>query len=396
MSSRRTKISLQPSVLQWARERARISRDELARKMQVRVDRVEEWEETGSISVAQVDRLAERTHTPLGYLYLSKPPEDNLPIPDFRTRHTQAAPLRPSLELLETVYTMQRRQDWMRDDLIEIGAEPLEFVGAYNRTHDPVIVANAMRDTLGITDDWAESVNSWTAALRLLREKVDAAGVLVVFNGVVGNNTSRSLDPDEFQGFALSDEYAPLIFVNNADFIGAKMFTLAHELAHICVGESGVSHFEKLQPSQNATEQFCDHVAAEFLVPESSFRHLWDFEARNSPLPVHTRNPFGSIARRFKVSAIVAARRALDLGLIDLDTFFGFYENHKQQGGINQSISRGGNFWNTQRWRIGPRFAGAVFRAAKEGRLLYREAYILTGLREKNFENLPEELGMEL
>lgn len=345
MPSRRIKIGLQPSVLQWARERARVSRDELARKMQVRVDRVVEWEETGSISVAQADKLAERTHTPLGFLYLSKPPEDKLPIPDLRTRPTQTARLRPSLELLETVYAMQRRQDWMRDDLIEIGAEPLEFVGAYNRTHDPVIVANAMRDTLGITDDWAESVNSWTAALRLLREKVDAAGVLVVFNGVVGNNTSRSLDPDEFQGFALSDEYAPLIFVNNADFIAAKMFTLAHELAHICVGESGVSHFEKLQPSQNATEQFCDHAAAEFLVPEESFRHLWDFEARNSPLPVQTGNPFGSIARRFKVSAIVAARRALDLGLIDLDTFFGFYENHKQQVGFNQSISRGGNFW---------------------------------------------------
>ena len=120
------------------------------------VDRVVEWEETGYISVAQVDRLAERTHTPLGLLYLSKPPEDKLPIPDFRTRHTQVAPLRPSLDLFETVYAMQRRQDWMRDDLIEIGAEPLEFVGAYSREHDPVIVANAMRDVLGIVDNWAE------------------------------------------------------------------------------------------------------------------------------------------------------------------------------------------------------------------------------------------------
>ena len=124
MPGRRTKISLQPGVLQWARERARVSRDELARKMQVGVDRVVEWEETGKISVAQADRLAERTHTPLGFLYLSKPPEDKLPIPDFRTHHTQAAPLRPSLDLLETVYAMQRRQDWMRDDLIEIGADP--------------------------------------------------------------------------------------------------------------------------------------------------------------------------------------------------------------------------------------------------------------------------------
>ena len=151
---------MQPGVLQWARERARVSRDELARKMQVNVDRVVEWEETGNISIAQADRLAERTHTPLGLLYLSKPPDDKLPIPDFRTRHVDASPLRASLDLLETVYAMQRRQDWMRDDLIESGAEPLAFVGAYSRAHDPVIVANAMRDALGITDDWAESVDS--------------------------------------------------------------------------------------------------------------------------------------------------------------------------------------------------------------------------------------------
>ena len=394
MPSRRTKISLQPDVLKWARERARVSRDELARKMQVNVDRVVEWEETGNISVAQADRLAERTHTPLGFLYLSKPPEDKLSIPDFRTRHTQAAPLHPSLDLMETVYAMQRRQDWMRDDLIEFGADPLGFVGAYGLAHSPVKVASAMRDVLGITDNWAESVDSWVAALRVLRDKLDAAGVLIVFNGVVGNSTSRTLDPDEFQGFALADEYAPLIFVNNADFIAAKMFTLAHELAHIFVGESGVSHFERLQPSPNDTEQFCDHAAAEFLVPESSFRHLWDLEARNCL--VHTGNLFGAIARKFKVSAIVAARRALDLDLIDLDAFFAFYENHKQQGGMNQSTGSGGNFWNTQKWRIGPRFAAAVVRASKEERLTYRDAWSLTGLSGETFEKLSVKLDIPL
>ena len=394
MPSRRTRISLQPGVLQWARERARVSRDELARKMQVNVDRVVEWEETDNISVAQADRLAERTHTPLGFLYLSKPPEDKLSIPDFRTRHTQAAPLHPSLDLLETVYAMQRRQDWMRDGLIEIGAEPLEFVGAYNRAQNPVVVANAMRDTLGITDDWAESVNSWTAALRLLREKVDAAGVLVVFNGIVGNNTSRSLDPDEFQGFALADEYAPLIFVNNADFIAAKMFTLVHELANVFVGESGVSQFERMQPSQNDTERFCDQAAAEFLVPESSFRDLWNLVDRNTVVP--TGVSFESIARQFKVSAIVAARRALDLDLIDVDTFYAFYENHKQQGGTIQQTTDGGNFWNTQRWRIGPRFAAAVARATKEERLTYREACSLTGLSGESFVNLAVKLDIPL
>ena len=394
MPSRRTKISLQPGVLQWARERARVSRDELARKMQVKVDRVVEWEETGNISVAQADRLAERTHTPLGLLYLSMPPKDNLPIPDFRTRHVDASPLRPSVDLLETVYAMQRRQDWMREELIESGAEPLEFVGGFSRTYSHVEIASAMRDVLRIPDGWAEDISTWIASLRFLRSKLDAAGVLVVFNGVVGNSTSRKLDTDEFQGFALVDEYAPLIFVNNADFIAAKMFTLVHELAHVFVGESGVSQFERMQPSQNDTERFCDQAAAEFLVPESSFRDLWNPVGRNTLALSDV--PFESIARQFKVSAIVAARRALDLDLIDVDTFYAFYENHKVQGGSNQPTSSGGNFWSTQRWRIGPRFASAVCRATKEERLTYREACSLTGLSGESFENLSVKLDIPL
>ena len=380
---------MQPGVLLWARERASISREELARKMQVNIERVIQWEETGSISIAQADRLAERTHTPLGYLYLSKPPEDKLPIPDFRTRHGDVPTRHPSPDLLETVYAMQRRQAWMRENLIEGGAEPMEFVGAYSLGNGHREVADAMRDVLGIANGWADNMPTWTDALKFLRDGLDAAGVLVIFNGVVGNSTSRKLNPDEFQGFALVDEYAPLIFVNNADFVAAKMFTLAHELAHLCVGESGVSHFERLQPSENATERFCDQAAAEFLVPETSLRELWRSVA-------HTSDPHGSLARQFKVSAIVAARRALDLDLIDRDTFFVFYDSHKQQGWTNQATGDGGNFWNTQRWRIGPRFASAVVRAAKEGRLTYREAYSLTGLSGETFENLAVKMDVPI
>ena len=91
-------------------------------------------------------------------------------------------------------------------------------------------------------------------ALRRLRNQFDAAGVLVCFNGVVGNNTRRKLDPKEFQGFALADEYAPLVFVNSADFKAAQIFTLAHELAHLFVAESGVSTFQVLQPDSDDTE----------------------------------------------------------------------------------------------------------------------------------------------
>ena len=388
MTSRSQQITLQPEVLRWARERAGLSQEELAKKFPVKVARVTGWEETGRISIAQADKLAAKTYTPLGYLYLSEPPDESLPIRDFRTRG-DSLPRRPSPNLLDTVYKMQRRQAWMRDNLIEDAEDPLPFIGAYSLRNRHTKVADGMRAALNLADGWAEERPSWRHALSFLRDRLDEVGVMVVFNGVVGNDTSRKLDPNEFQGFALVDEYAPLIFVNNADFIAARIFTLAHEAAHLFVGETGLSVFDRLLPADNETERFCNQVAAEFLVPQRALAKYWP-AARNSA------SPYQAVARNFKVSAIVAARRLPDLNLIDRDTFWDSYDNFKGQGVSTPSASGGGNFWNTQRWRIGPRFAGAVARAAKEGRLSYREAYSLTDLKGDAFERMPEEMGIVL
>lgn len=204
MTSRRQQITLQPEVLRWARDRVGLSPEALAKKIPVSLDRVTEWEETGKISIAQADKLAAKTYTPLGYLYLSEPPDESLPIRDFRTRG-DGPPKRPSPDLLDTIYQMQRRQSWMRDDLIGGGADPLEFVGAYSLADSITEVASAMRDALGLHAGWAEDRPTWRDALSFLRNRLDEIGVLVVFNGVVGNSTRRKLDPNEFQGFALDN-----------------------------------------------------------------------------------------------------------------------------------------------------------------------------------------------
>ena len=389
MVGQRLQITLEPSVLQWARVRTELSAEDLAGKMQVKPERVLEWESSGNISMAQVKRLAGATYTPYGYLFLSEPPDESLPIADFRTRGGETR-RRPSPNLLDTVYAMQRRQEWMRDEVIRQYEEPpLPFVGAFALTDDPAKVAEAMRDTLDISDGWAATVPNWSAALRHLRDKSEDAGILVVFNGVVGNNSHRKLDTEEFQGFALVDEYAPLIFVNNADFKAAQMFTLAHELAHIFVGQTGVSHFEDMQPADDDTERFCDQTAAEFLVPEGELLTYWWDNA------VEHARPYQSVARQFKVSSVVAARRALDLELTDRGDFLAFfYERRDKDWRGRQQSNGGGNFWFNQIWRIGPRFASTVYRAVKEGRLTYTEAHSLTDLRGDTFENMPEHLGL--
>ncbi len=385
MSARRLDIILKPQVLKWARERAGLGVDELATKINVKPTRVDVWEDSGEITIVQAEKLARSTHTPLGFLFLSKPPEERLPIPDFRTFGDQP-PRRPSPDLIETLYTMQRRQDWMRDEVIDKGIEPLEFVAGYGTETNPEIVANAIRATLDLELNWAEHLSSWDEALRDFRKRIEDAGILLFLNGVVGNNSYRKLDLEEFRGFVLVDDYVPLIFVNNNDYKAPKMFTLAHELAHLFVGESGVSNPEEFSESQNVTEQFCNEIAAEFLVPAIHLTNIWNQYSDEN-------EAFDQLARRYKVSKLVVARRALDLSMITQSAFFRFYEVTQQDTSITQQASNsGGNFWRTQNVRIGRRFGSEVVQALREGRLLYRQAYELTGLRGKTFDTFVEQM----
>ena len=383
-------MTLNPSVLRWARERVGFDPEQLATKLRVNPRVVCEWEESGRITFARAESLAKYTYTPLGYLYLAEPPDDSLPITDFRARQ-DTPPSSPSPNLLETVYQMQRRQMWMREELMYQEALPLEFVGAFSLDAPHDDVAAAMRAALRLNGGWAATEGSWSDALRTLRDRIDSAGVLPVFNGVVSNDTHRKLDPDEFQGFALVDAYAPLIFVNSADYKTAQLFTLAHELAHIFVNESGLSKLEDMQPTDHRTETICNKIAAEFLVPERELLVYWR-SVRTSD------DPYRAVAKRFKVSTVVAARRALDADLIPRSVFFDYYEGNKAMnwGGGEPKERRRGNFWNNQYGRIGIRFGAAVVRAVKEGRLSYRDAYNLTGLKGDTFANMPEKMGLAI
>jgi Zn-dependent peptidase ImmA (M78 family) len=382
-------LSLEPSVLRWARERAGLSPELLAEKIKTRLDRVVAWERTGALRFTQAETLAKVTHTPFGFLFLPTPPDEPLGIPDFRTV-ADGPVARPSPELIDTLREMQRRQAWMREWLIEDGAQPLPFVGSTRIEDLPEQTAAQMREALGLRDGWARLSRTWSEALRQFRQRIEAAGILIVINGIVGNNTHRKLSVREFRGFALSDAYAPLIFVNGADGKAAQMFTMAHELAHLWLGRDGVANLEMLEPSAAPDERHCNAAAAEFLVPAADLIACWS-EARTSD------DPYQFLARRFKVSPIVAARRASDLRLIARSEYLAVYRAYETDERRRQAAKDdGGSFWNSQTVRIGERFGAAVARAAKEGRLLYRDAYRLTGLRGDTFAKFAESLGVRL
>jgi Zn-dependent peptidase ImmA (M78 family) len=350
-----------------------------------RLPKVSEWlDGVSQPSLRQLEDLAKATRTPLGYLFLREPPDEKLSIPYFRTGDGNAWQ-RPSADLLDTVQVMEQRQAWMRDHLVEQGHGPLPFVGSVRERKKPAEVSQMIRQTLGVEGGWASNCPTWSEAFRELLARAEEAGIMVTVSGIVGNNTHRKLDPAEFRGFVLVDDSAPLLFINGADSKAAQMFTLAHELAHIWLGKSAAFDLRELEPADDASEQACNRVAAEFLVPDDELRRVWNRAQA-------TESPFDYLARHFKVSRIVAARRALDAGLISRDEFFAFYEEYQQQQLSTPRREAGGNFYATQNLRIGRRFAEAVVRAAREGKLLYRDAYRLTGLHGETFEKYAERL----
>ena len=154
MSSRHTKITLAPEVLLWARERASLGHEELAGKVDVKPETVEGWEKSEKTSFPQIDRLADHTYTPSGFLFLSKPPDESLPMTDHRTGSNSPSP-RQSPNLLDTVYQMQSRQSWMRCEVFCRGSEPFDLVGKCGLEAKPQNAVQVLRDSALIGDkDW--------------------------------------------------------------------------------------------------------------------------------------------------------------------------------------------------------------------------------------------------
>jgi len=377
------RVSVSSSVLRWALERSG-KRLEAKKKF----PKLEQWL-AGEIKPTfnQLREFARITSVPFGYLFLSEPPKESLKIPFFRTMKEHKN-LTPSPELIQTLKMMEYRQSWLRDFLIDEGHDPLPFVGSVHERNDPAEVAEKIRNVLKLEDNWAEKQVSWTAAFRKLQEKAEDAGILVIINSIVGNNTHRKLNPEEFRGFVLTDEYAPLIFINGADSKAAQMFTFAHELAHIWLGRDAIFDLRELQPAEEEIEQICNRIAAEFLVPAQKLEEFWP-SVKDNP------DRFEIIARKFKVSQIVAARRALDLGMITKEEFLEFYHHYREKWEERKKSIRpqSGDFYTLQLMRIGRRFAETVVRAVRSEKILYREAYDLTGLYGETFEKFARRIS---
>lgn len=194
----------------------------------------------------------------------------------------------------------------------------------------------------------------------------------------------------EFRGFVLSDAYAPLVFVNGRDAKSAQLFTLVHELAHLALGETGLLDSVGDVVSSMGGEKFCDKVAAEFLMPADIVVRIFE-EKGNAAVALK------AIHSRTRASMFASLRRLRELDLISEKEFWRLYGSHiTNQPVPERRKSSDGNFHNTKGSNLGQLFTDAVYIAVKTGRLLYSDAYKLTGMRGKAFSNYFERKGYVL
>jgi Zn-dependent peptidase ImmA (M78 family) len=377
------RVDVAPALLAWATERSGRTPEYLAKRFPA----LSKWSAgEKQPTIKQLEQFARATDTPVGYLLRSEPPEDRLPVPDFRTLpSTRAA--RPSPNLLDTIFLCQQRQEWYRSYLLNQGGEELEFVGSTTTAEEPAVTAKNIRDALQFQVADRAGLGSWSEALREFAERAEDAGVLVMISGIVGSNTRRKLDPEEFRGFALVDDVAPVVFVNGADTKAAQIFTLAHELAHIWLGQAAVSNIGLQTKAADGTERWCNAVAAELLVPMDSFQT--DFR-QDADLGEELQR----LARTYKVSTLVVLRRVLDAGLIAWRDYQAAFERQLELMAETGGAS-GGNFYNTTPVRTSKTFARAIVVDTLEGGTLHRDAFHLLGVRKyETFKDLGEHLGV--
>jgi Zn-dependent peptidase ImmA (M78 family) len=332
---------------------------------------------------AQIENISNKIHIPLGYFFLKTPPEEELPILEFRTLNSTTVP-KPSRDLIDTYYQMAAIQNWMQDYLLEQGNERLPFVSSCNHERKPEIIAASIRNAIGLDKDWYTQSQNSKASFDWLRELFESNGILILQNGVVGQNNYRKLSINEFRAFTLIDEYAPLIFINNNDTTGGKLFSLLHEAVHIWLGLYSFYN-EDFGISFNTSQQetLCNAVAAELLVPNLFFIDKWD-NISNLVL----KDKITHIAKHFKCGEITIARRALDNNYISQPQYEKFVTDVIARMRTSNKKSGGGDYYKTITSKLGSRFILALDNSVKEGKTPYTEAFALTGTNHATFTNL--------
>jgi Zn-dependent peptidase ImmA (M78 family)/transcriptional regulator with XRE-family HTH domain len=266
-----------PEILQWARETAGLTVEQAASKLKLKpahgfsgLERLKALEigETAPTR-AQLVTMAAAYRRPLVTFYLSSPPRRGDRGRDFR-QLPSARPATADALVDALIRDVRARQGLVRAVLNdEEEAESVGFIGTASVSNGIPALVSAISALLGLSWRDLQAQRSPGESFDLLRTRTEGAGVFVLLVGNLGSYHS-ALDLETFRGLALADEFAPFIVINDQDAKTAWCFSLLHELAHLFLGESGISG----DRSDLQIERFCNDVASEFLLPTSQLSAL--------------------------------------------------------------------------------------------------------------------------
>ena len=381
-------VKVKPEIINWILQT--IQFDSVASSA---IDLLNKWQ-TGEKTPTfnQVEDISKKTNIPFGYFFLDKPPVEECPIVNYRTLDSLTIP-EPSRNLIDTLDLMTDIQNWMTEYVVENGQEELDYVGSAENVNDVILIADKIRKTIGIDKEWYTIGGSAADSFRYLKSSLGEIGIIVMMSGIVGNNTRRKLNVEEFRAFTLVNKLAPLIFINTCDSDAGKLFSLLHELTHICLGvNSFYIDFVSNGDTDNAIEITCNAVAAEILVPNDIFINKWN------DIKGTITEKTEALSKAFRCSQYVIARKALNNNKITKKIYVEIiailteqYKKWKEQQNANESS--GGNFYRTLGSKLDHRFVYALASSAKEGRTQYTEVYRLTNTNRKTFGKLLADIG---
>lgn len=380
-------LNIAPSIWEWLLSIGGVKL--LSDKQHLDVDR---WKAgSGQPSVKDIDALSRKMHVPFGYFFLTEPLDDTPSV--FAHRAMGSLPMydKPSRALVDTIREMETLQDWAVQDSIVTDGAIVDFAGSLNVSSSMDVLVTAVREYLCIDEHWQHQpeMSNPAKAFNFIRAQAQSGGIIVMMNGIVGQNTRRKLDPQEFRAFALVNRRAPLVFINRADEpAAARLFSLLHEIVHVGMGQDELFNADESSGKVSMVERVCNEVTSELLMPDSDFKRLWAVSEGT------WEQRLASVRKCFPVSRSTVALRALSHGYLTQEQYADTLAAAREWTAVHEQESHGGDYYLTKKSRFDQRLLDHIAASVGRGDTSYVEAYRLTGTTRKTFPNLLQEAGI--
>ncbi|WP_066551166.1 MULTISPECIES: ImmA/IrrE family metallo-endopeptidase [unclassified Sphingomonas] len=381
---------INPEILIWARKTAGLDLETAARKIQLNAARgLSGAERLAAIEAGDVvpsapllRRMADRYHRPILTFYLPKVPAPPELGQDFRTLPDQGD---ESNVLLATLLRdVKARQALVRETLEDDDdAVEVELVGSAKGIRDAAGLGAAIARAIGFDRAVYRAHAKNDEAFAYLRTLVEAKGVFVLLAGDCGH-WSTAIEVGIFRGFAIADRLAPFIVINDQDAKAAWAFTLLHELAHLLLGETGVSGGAPAA----GVEQLCNDAAAAVLVDRTEVVDLQRLlRGADGDIKV-----IGTFADQARISQSMVAYQLFRVGVIDegrwtelRDTFRRLWVAQKdRERERNRNKDGGPNWYVVRRHRLGSAILEVARQGMADGSLTPTRAARMLGVKPMN------------